>query len=213
MHEKVASQIGQSEAAIFQVHSAILEDAPLTEKIRRTIVEQGLSASAALRSVLDEYESIFAMGPMLDNRDLPSIIEGNALCDRLGMDTVSMGSTLSFVAECLEEGVVTEEELGVKVPFGDGPAMVALIEATARREGVGALLAEGSTRLAQRFGPDAVAYLNAVKGLELAGHSARGVRPLSLGYATSTRGGSHHDSRPNYPPDGSDPGASGIVPL
>ena len=34
------------------------------------------------------------------------------------------------------------------------------------------------------------------KGLELPAHSARALKGLSIGYATATRGGSHHDTRP-----------------
>jgi aldehyde:ferredoxin oxidoreductase len=35
-----------------------------------------------------------------------------------------------------------------------------------------------------------------VKRLELPAHSARALKGLSIGYATATRGGSHHDTRP-----------------
>jgi aldehyde:ferredoxin oxidoreductase len=43
----------------------------------------------------------------------------------------------------------------------------------------------------------------AVKRLELPAHSARALKGLSIGYATATRGGSHHDTRPTpqYAPD------------
>jgi aldehyde:ferredoxin oxidoreductase len=64
----------------------------------------------------------------------------------------------------------------------------------------------GSVRLAERFGEDSHKYLYAVKGLEIAGHSARGLRNMSLSYAVSTRGGSHHDGRPNYLAVDPDPG-------
>jgi len=158
---------------------------------------------------MPEYETIYAMGPMLDNRDIVSIINGNGICDLLGVDTISMGVTLSFVAECLERGVITEQDIGGKVDFADGNGMVDLIRATAMRKGIGDLLSQGSERLAERFGPEARKYLYSVKGLEIAGHSARGLRPMSLGYATSTRGGSHHDTRPKYLDPGEDPGFNG----
>jgi aldehyde:ferredoxin oxidoreductase len=93
--------------------------------------------------------------------------------------------------------------------FGDGEGLVALARATARRTGVGDLLALGSERLAKRFGRDAERLLYSVKGLEIAGHSAVGLRPMALGYAVSTRGGSHHDTRPSYPVPDADPGFEG----
>ncbi len=39
-----------------------------------------------------------------------------------------------------------------------------------------------------------------MKELELARHSARALRVMSIGYATGTRGGSHQDARPLYGP-------------
>ena len=160
---------------------------------------------------MPEYETIYALGPMLDNHDIDSIINANGLCDLLGLDTVSMGVTLSFVAECLEKGVVSESDLGGTVEFGNSEGMIDLVKATAGRKGLGELLAMGSAKLADRFGKDAHKYLYATKGMEIPGHSARGVRALSLGYATATRGGTHHDSRPRYPVPDEDHGFSGQV--
>ena len=154
---------------------------------------------------MPEYETLYAMGAMLDNRDLVSVMNANGLCDRLGLDTISMGVTLAFVAECVEKGIVTEADLGGAVRFADGEGLVELVRATAARQGVGELLALGSERLAARFGGDSRKYLYSVKGLEVAGHSARGLRSMSLGYAVSTRGGSHHDTRADY----DDPGFEG----
>jgi len=155
---------------------------------------------------MPEYETLYSLGSMLDNRDINSIINSNHLCDLMGMDTISMGVTLSFVAECLEKGIVSQADLGETVNFADGPGMIDLIRKTALREGIGAKLANGSWRLAEVFGGDACKYLYAVKGLEIAGHSARGLREMSLSYSTSTRGGSHHDGRPKYVMPESDPG-------
>ncbi|MBT4818498.1 MAG: aldehyde ferredoxin oxidoreductase, partial [Lentisphaerae bacterium] len=158
---------------------------------------------------MPEYETIYALGTMLDMTSIAPVIEANALCDRLGLDTISMGVTLAFVAECLERGVVTEEALGGGIGFDDADDLITAVQKTARRDGIGDLLAEGSVRLAERFGKDADRFVYAVKGLEIAGHSARGLRSLALGYATSTRGGSHHDTRPKYLFPETDPGFAG----
>jgi len=158
---------------------------------------------------MPEYETIYALGPMLDNSDIVSVINANGLCDSYGMDTISMGVTLSFVAECLEKGVVSESDIGGRVDFAAPEQIIKLIKATAFRQGIGKLLAQGSAKLAQKFGGDAYKYLYCAKGLEISGHSARGVRALSLGYATATRGGSHHDTRPKYPVPDEDPGFDG----
>jgi aldehyde:ferredoxin oxidoreductase len=148
---------------------------------------------------MPEYETIYALGSMMDNRDIESVLYGNHLCDLMGIDTITMGLTLAFAAECMEKGIASEGDLGGKVDFADGEGMVDLIRKTAGREGIGEHLAQGSYRLSKMFGKDARKYLYTVKGMEVAGHSARGLRGMSLSYPTSTRGGSHHDGRPNYP--------------
>ncbi|MBI4737916.1 MAG: aldehyde ferredoxin oxidoreductase family protein [candidate division NC10 bacterium] len=152
---------------------------------------------------MPEYESIYAFGPMLGNLDPASLIKAEELCDQLGLDTISMGVTIAFVLECLERGFLTEREVGVPVGWGNHQAVHRLVEMTARREGFGDVLAEGSARLAERLGPEARKFLHAVKGLEMPAHSARALKGMSIGYATGTRGGSHHDARPTaqYAPD------------
>ncbi len=145
---------------------------------------------------MPEYETIFALGSMLDNAHKGSIVKANERCDQLGIDTISLGVTLSFAFECFEKGVLTRDRSGQGLQFGDYQTILDLIEDTAYRRGLGDLLAEGSTRLAAELGGEAVKYLYAVKGLEMPAHSARVLKGMSIGYATATRGGSHHDTRP-----------------
>jgi aldehyde:ferredoxin oxidoreductase len=158
---------------------------------------------------MPEYESIYALGPMLEIQDVEAVIAANHMCDLMGIDTISIGVTMAFVAECIERGVTGVGDFEETVCFGKGDVLPELIQATALRRGFGAHLAEGSVRLAAAFGGEAYKYLYAVKGLEIAGHSARGLRSMSLGYPTSTRGGSHHDGRPKYDLTGEDPGFDG----
>ncbi|MCW8172134.1 hypothetical protein D8S78_03835 [Natrialba swarupiae] len=80
--------------------------------------------------------------------------------------------------------------------FGDADGLVELARRTAAREGVGDQLAEGSFRIAEALEDGSERYLHGAKGLEFAAHSPRGLKGMSIGYATSTRGGSHHDTRP-----------------
>ena len=145
---------------------------------------------------MPEYETIYAFGPMCGNLDPASLVKAEELCDQLGLDTISMGVTIAFALECLERGLLTEKEVGVPAGWGNHQAVHRLVEMTARRQGFGDLLADGSARLAARLGPEAQNLLYAVKGLEIAGHSARALKGMSIGYATGTRGGSHHDARP-----------------
>ncbi|HEV8143145.1 MAG TPA: aldehyde ferredoxin oxidoreductase family protein [Methylomirabilota bacterium] len=151
---------------------------------------------AGRKAKMPEYETIFALGPMLGIAHPESLILANDLCDLLGMDTISMGVTLAFVAEALERGWLDPKDVGVPFGWGDWRGMLALVEQTARREGFGDRLAEGAWRLASAVHADGQNLVYAVKGLELPAHSARALKGLSIGYATATRGGSHHDTRP-----------------
>ena len=63
-----------------------------------------------LKAKMPEYETIFAFGSMLGNAHAGSLARANDLCDLLGMDTISMGVTLSFVAEALERGGVPPQQ-------------------------------------------------------------------------------------------------------
>lgn len=156
---------------------------------------------------MPEYETLYALGTMMDNDDLSSIFNSNHICDLMGIDTISMGVTLSFVAECMERGIISVADLGGQVDFEDGEGMINLIRKTAMKEGIGNYLALGSQRLAEKFGRESYKCLYTSQGLECAAHSARGLREMSLAYATSTRGGSHQDGRPNYAvPADPDPG-------
>ncbi len=145
-----------------------------------------------------EFETIYAFGSMLDNRDIVSIFNANAMCDQMGIDTISMGVTIAFLTECMEKGVVSAKELGYHLEFGI-VNLTELVRLTAFRQGIGELLSLGSERISRRLRKNADRFLYAVKGLDIAGHSARAGRSMGLAYATSTRGGSHHDARPKYP--------------
>ncbi|MBC7120825.1 MAG: aldehyde ferredoxin oxidoreductase family protein [Candidatus Methanosuratus sp.] len=144
-----------------------------------------------------EYETIYSLGSMCGIDDLGAIIKGDSLCDEWGMDTVTYGVTVSFLMEAYEKGLVTRENTdGMEFKFGNDDLMIAYIEKTAKREGVGNLIAEGSLRAARIIGGGSERFAIQVKGLEIPGHSARALRGMALGYSTATRGGSHHDPRP-----------------
>jgi aldehyde:ferredoxin oxidoreductase len=150
-----------------------------------------------LRWKMPEYETLFSLGSMADNWDAASLLKLNSLCDQYGLDTISMGVTISFALECFEKGYLTARDTGGKnLRWGDPALLMELVEETGQRKGFGDLLAEGSYRLAEWLGKDSADLLHCFKKVEVAGHSARALKGMSLGYATATRGGSHHDARP-----------------
>jgi phosphotransferase system enzyme I (PtsI) len=59
-HQKVATHIGHHEAAIFSSHTAILGDESFSNQVSRYILEKQQTAEAALQTVLNDYEPVFA---------------------------------------------------------------------------------------------------------------------------------------------------------
>ena len=59
LQRKVRAQVGKKESAIFGVHESILHDAAFTNRIRNWIVNDRMSAQAALHQLLNEYSSLF----------------------------------------------------------------------------------------------------------------------------------------------------------
>jgi aldehyde:ferredoxin oxidoreductase len=139
-----------------------------------------------------EYETIAALGSNLNIIDLKAIAKGNEICNRYCMDTISAGMTIAFACECFENNVITKEDTGgLALRFGDADLMIKLLEMTARREGFGDQLAEGSARLAQKWGVADEPYSISVKGQEIAMHDPRVKVGVGIGYATSTYGADH----------------------
>jgi len=152
---------------------------------------------AGLSWKMPEFETIYSLGSMVENYDVPALIQANKLCDEMGLDTISMGVTLAFVMECFEKGFLSLKDTGgIAVRFGDVGVIHQLIRDTALRQGFGELLSEGSERIAAQLDTKTAEFLYTVKKLEIPGHSARVLKGMSIGYPTGTRGGSHHDARP-----------------
>ena len=137
-----------------------------------------------------EYETLFALGPLLGIDDPNFVIRAAALCDRLGLDSISTGGTIAWAMECVERGLLPYGELR----FGGGEALLSIIEQIARREGLGALLAEGSRRAAAELGEGSSEWAMHVKGLEMPGYEPRSLKTLALGLAVATRGACHNRS-------------------
>jgi aldehyde:ferredoxin oxidoreductase len=136
-----------------------------------------------------EYESDWSLGGCCGIDNLDAIAKGNYLCDTLGFDSISAGVTIACSMELFEEGIITAKEAGRSLHFGDADAMVEMVKAIGYREGFGDDLAEGSYRLAEKYGhPE---YSMTVKKQEFPAYDARGVQGMGLQYATSNRGACH----------------------
>lgn len=143
-----------------------------------------------------EYETVYALGSNCGVDNLAAVTKANYLCNELGMDTISMGSAIACAMELAERGILSEKEVGRRLAFGDAEALVELTRMTGLREGFGDLLAEGSLRLATRYGHPELAMVS--KGQDFAGYEPRGEQGMGLAYATSPIGASHMRGDPAY---------------
>ncbi len=156
------------------------------------VVEVREGPYALGRSHGPEYETVAALGSQCDNWNLESVAKANDLCNRLGLDTISTGSVVAFAMECYERGLITRAQAdGLELNWGNGAAVVQLVERIGRREGLGDLLAEGVKGAAERIGGEASRFALHVKGVEIAMHDPRSCQGWGLGYATSGAGGHH----------------------
>ncbi len=137
-----------------------------------------------------EYESLWALGACCGITDrIDAVIKANQICDDLGMDTMSMGLTISCAMDLFEDGLIPEDDIGMSLRFGDAAAMVKLVEDTGYCRGFGAKLAYGSYRLSESYGyPE---YSLTCKKQEIAAYDPRGAQGQGLAYATSNCGASH----------------------
>ncbi|MBI4674700.1 MAG: aldehyde ferredoxin oxidoreductase family protein [Chloroflexi bacterium] len=147
-------------------------------------IKDGEFAGLHMESV--EYESAWAFGAMCGNKDVRACAKLIDQCNDFGIDTIEMGVTLAMYMEASENGWTNG---GGKLGWGDYMHMVELVEKTAKREGVGDLLAEGAERAAKKLGHPEIAMT--VKGQGIPAYDPRGLKGMGLGYATSNRGACH----------------------
>ncbi len=139
-----------------------------------------------------EYESLAALGSYCWVSSLYAVAKANERCAAYGLDTISTGSVIAFVMECVEKGLLTARDTGGYLPsWGDGEAVLHGIELIARRSGFGEQMAQGVRWLAAEIGQPSEAFAMHVKGLELPMHEPRLKMGMGLGYAVAPVGADH----------------------
>lgn len=143
-----------------------------------------ISKSDGVEGEGPEFETSWAFGASCGVDDLAAIIEANALCNDLGFDTISAGATIACAMELNEKGLINSD-----LRFGRADLLAPTLEAMAARHDLGDDLAEGSLRLATKYGAPELSM--SVKGLEMPAYDPRGMQGQGLLYATSNRGACH----------------------
>ena len=146
-----------------------------------------------------EYESLFALGPLVGVGDPDAVIRAVRRCDELGVDTISAGGVVAWAIETAERGllpggnVTSSAGSEERLQFGNGDAIIDLLEDIGRRRGyLGNLLADGTRLAAEKIGAGSSDWAMQVKGLEMPGYEPRSLKTLALGLATTPRGACHN---------------------
>ncbi|OHD65459.1 MAG: hypothetical protein A2176_13055 [Spirochaetes bacterium RBG_13_51_14] len=146
-----------------------------------------------------EFETLGMLGSNLDITDPVSVARANELCNNYGMDTITMGSIAGYLFECVERGLIKPNDLGMEnAGFGDAEALFRIIEATARRDGIGDTIAEGFEAMIEKFGEQTRTFAVHVKGAGLAVHMPQVKPSQAIMYAACPIGPDHMSSEHDW---------------
>ena len=143
-----------------------------------------------------EYESLAALGSLLVNDSLEAVIKANDICNRYAIDTIATGTAIAFAMECYENRLIgINDTNGIELTWGNADAIVALTEKIAKREGFGAILADGATKAAERIGKGSEKYAMAIRGKGLPFHDPRMSPAGGTAFITDANPAQHMNSQ------------------
>ncbi len=100
-----------------------------------------------------EYETLASFGENCLLTDIDAIIRLNEMSNEGGIDTISAGSTLAWAMEAYEHGMLSKEDLeGAELTWGNGEAMIELLDKMIHGQGVGKKLMNGQRFAIASFG-------------------------------------------------------------
>jgi aldehyde:ferredoxin oxidoreductase len=144
-----------------------------------------------------DYEMQAYEGPNLGIFDPEANVYMSSVSNDLGFCGIQGGNLLAFTAELYERGILTKEDLGFELKWGDARAFERLAWKIVKREGIGDILAEGTYRAAIKIGRmkgvDCLKYAVHVKGIAIGAHGIRSALdyPPPIAYACNVQGGDH----------------------
>ncbi|MCK4764838.1 MAG: (2Fe-2S)-binding protein [Candidatus Aminicenantes bacterium] len=134
--------------------------------------------------------------------DMDFLAEFNFYCDTYGIDTISMSTTMAFVMECYENGIITKEHSGGKaLNFGAAGEVLECMHEMALGKGFGVDVGQGVRWLKQewvkKLGADA-AFLQDIgmeaKGLEYSEYVSKESLAQQAGYTLANKGPQHDEA-------------------
>ncbi|MEM4735849.1 MAG: aldehyde ferredoxin oxidoreductase C-terminal domain-containing protein [Candidatus Thorarchaeota archaeon] len=150
-----------------------------------------------------EYETIAGCGSNIAVWDPHDVAEINYYCDTYGIDTISFGTTMAFVMELYEEGLIDERATGGhRLKWGAADEVLAVLHEMASGKGWGAEhFGKGVAYLkdyfAKNFGVDR-AFMQDIgmehKGLEYSEYVTKESLAQQGGYGLTLKGPQHDEA-------------------
>jgi len=149
-----------------------------------------------------EYENAGGLGSNAGIFNPDYIIEANFYCDTYGICTITWGTTVAFLMECYENGILNEERTGgLKLNFGNADSAMELLHQLARGEGFGKTAGLGIRRLKKLFvenGWGDAEFLQDIgmenKGLEYSEYVSKESLAQQGGFALTNKGPQHDEA-------------------
>lgn len=139
-----------------------------------------------------EYETLAALGALCLNDNLEAVIKANEICNRYGIDTIAIGGIIAFAMECFENGILTLSDTdNIDLKWGNAVAVVELTEKIAKREGIGAILADGVKKASERIGKGSEKYAMHIGGHRIPYHDPRLSPALGTNYIADPQPACH----------------------
>jgi aldehyde:ferredoxin oxidoreductase len=141
-----------------------------------------------------EFEPVINLGPKCGLDDLNQIIKLDNLCGRLGLDSTSAATVISFVMDLFEKKLLPDDLVAdLDLSWGNAATMEKLLYQMVESKGLGKILSLGVKKAAELIGNGASKHAAHVKGLELTGYHPAAIMGSALGYAVSSRGGDYNN--------------------
>ena len=149
-----------------------------------------------------DYETIAGCGANWGIFDPDFVIEVNFYCDTYGVDTISVATSVAFVMDCYERGLIsTDVTGGLELRFGNKEAALELLHHMARGEGFGAIVGQGVRRMKEIFARDYNADPDVLrdigmesKGLEVSEYVTKESLAMQGGYGLTLKGPQHDEA-------------------
>ena len=141
---------------------------------------------------IPEYESCAAFGPLLLNDNLISLFTLNDLCNRAGIDTISVGGTVAFAIECYENQIINKDDTdGLELTWGNSDTIIELVKKIIMGEGFGKILADGPKSASESIGKGSEKYAMHSMGQVLPMHDVKFFNTMARTYAFDPTPGRH----------------------